>query len=136
MKAPKKIFGLLGEKLGHSFSPLIHGYLGDYAYPLYEVKPGDLDSFMRERRFDGINVTIPYKRAVLPYCAALSDEARITGSVNTIVKDEAGLLYGHNTDCHGLRVMLEMGRLNPQAGKTLVLGDGGAARTARLVLDG
>jgi shikimate dehydrogenase len=130
----KKSFGLLGEKLGHSFSPLIHRHLGEYDYSLYEVCPADLDSFMTERRFDGINVTIPYKQAVMPYCAALSDEARITGSVNTIIKDDGGALHGHNTDCHGFRVMLEHGGIDPGGKKALVLGDGGAARTVRAVL--
>jgi shikimate dehydrogenase len=130
----KKRFGLLGEKLSHSFSPLIHGYLGDYEYPLYEVRPSDLDSFMTERQFDGINVTIPYKQAVMTYCASLSDEARITGSVNTILKDGDGALHGHNTDYHGFSVMLKQGGIDPQEKKALVLGDGGSARTGRAVL--
>jgi len=130
----KKSFGLLGEKLGHSFSPLIHRQLGEYDYSLYEVSPDKLDSFMIERRFDGINITIPYKQAVIPYCAALSDEARMTGSVNTIIKDDDGALHGHNTDHHGFRVMLERGGIDPSGKKVLVLGDGGAARTVRAVL--
>ena len=129
-----KLFGLLGEKLGHSFSPLIHSYLGEYEYPLFEVAPDDLDSFMARRSFDGINVTIPYKQAVIPYCADLSEEARATGSVNTILKGEDGALHGHNTDCHGFRVMLERGGIDPNGKKALVLGDGGAARTVRAVL--
>jgi shikimate dehydrogenase len=132
----RKSFGLLGEKLGHSFSPLIHGYLGDYEYPLYERRPDDLDSFMTERRFDGINVTIPYKQTVMPYCATLSDEARMIGCVNTIIKDEGGALHGHNTDGHGFRVMLERGKIDPKGKKALVLGDGGSARTVRAVLKG
>jgi shikimate dehydrogenase len=132
----KKTFGLLGEKLGHSFSPLIHGYLGEYDYLLYEVSAGELDSFMAERRFDGINVTIPYKQQVMPYCVTLSDEARIIGSVNTIIKDDSGALHGHNTDYHGFNVMLEQGGIDPKGKKTLVLGDGGSARTVRAALDG
>jgi len=132
----KKTFGLLGERLGHSFSPLIHGYLGDYDYPLYEVSAADLDSFMKDKRFDGINVTIPYKQQVMPYCAALSREARITGSVNTIIKDDSGALHGHNTDYHGFNQMLEHGGIDPKGKKVLVLGDGGSARTVRAALDG
>jgi len=132
----KKTFGLLGEKLGHSFSPLIHGYLGEYDYLLYEVSAGDLDSFMTDRKFDGINITIPYKQAVMPYCAALSHEAQIIGSVNTIIKDDSGALHGHNTDHHGFRVMLEHGGIDPKGKKVLVLGDGGSARTVRAALDG
>jgi len=130
----KKSFGLLGEKLGHSFSPMIHRQLGEYDYLLYEVSPADLDSFMKEKRFDGINVTIPYKQAVMPYCATLSDEARAIGSVNTIVKDGDGALHGHNTDHHGFRMMLEQGGIDPNGKKVLVLGDGGSARTVRAVL--
>ena len=131
-----KTFGLLGEKLGHSFSPLIHSFLGDYEYPLYEISPGNLDRFMTERNFDGINVTIPYKQAVIPYCVSLSDEARVIGSVNTIIKDENGSLHGHNTDYHGFSALLEQGNIDPDGKKVLVLGDGGAARTVRAVLGG
>ena len=130
-----KNFGLLGEKLVHSFSPLIHGFLGEYSYSLFEIEPGKLESFMIEKRFDGINVTIPYKQSVIPYCADLSEEARITGSVNTIVKSMDGALHGHNTDFYGFNVMLERGGIDPNGKKALVLGDGGAARTVRVVLD-
>ena len=131
-----KCFGLLGEKLGHSFSPIIHRYLGDYEYQLYEISPREFDAFMTQRRFDGLNVTIPYKQAVIPYCATLSDEAREIGSVNTIIKDEDGMLHGHNTDYHGFCVMLEHGGIEPDGRKTLVLGDGGSARTIRAALNG
>jgi len=122
-----KIFGLLGERLGHSFSPLIHSYLGDYGYTLWEVPPEDLDAFMTDRGFDGINVTIPYKQAVIPYCGTLSEEAQKIGSVNTIVKGPDGSLHGDNTDYHGFCVMLERGNIDPKGKKTLVLGDGGSA---------
>ena len=130
----KKTYGLLGEKLSHSYSPLIHGYLGDYDYPLYEVQPDDLDSFMSERHFDGINITLPYKQSVAPYCATLSDEARAIGSVNTIIKDKSGALHGYNTDYHGFMTMLEYGGIDAKDKKALVLGDGGSARTVRVVL--
>jgi len=122
--------------LGHSFSPLIHGYLGEYDYSLYEVSAGNLDSFMTDRRFDGINITIPYKQQVAPYCVTLSDEARKTGSVNTIIKDSDGALHGYNTDYHGFCVMLEQGGIDPKGKKALVLGDGGSARTVRAALAG
>jgi len=131
----KKTFGLLGEKLGHSFSPMIHGYLGEYDYSLFEVSSGDLDSFMTEKRFDGINITIPYKQAVMPYCATISKEAQTIGSVNTIIKDDNGALHGHNTDCHGFGVMLEYGGIDPKGKKTLVLGDGGSAKAVRAALE-
>jgi shikimate dehydrogenase len=132
----KKTFGLLGEKLSHSFSPLIHSRLGDYTYPLYEIPPGEIDLFMQQRHFDGINVTIPYKQTVMPYCADLSEEAQLIGSVNTIVKMADGTLYGHNTDYGGFQAMLEWGKIDPKDKKILVLGDGGSARTVRAVLNG
>jgi shikimate dehydrogenase len=129
-----KIFGLLGEKLEHSFSPLIHAYLADYSYLLYEICPAELDRFMKQRQFDGINVTIPYKQAVIPYCTVLSDEAQMIGSVNTIIKDSSGLLAGHNTDYHGFRVMLEQAGITVKNKKTLILGSGGSAKTVHAVL--
>jgi len=130
----KKVFGLLGEHLAHSYSPFIHGFLGGYEYPLYEVPPGGLAEFMTRKDFDGINVTIPYKQAVIPYCARLSAEARSAGSVNTIVRETDGSLSGHNTDGYGFNEMLSRGGIDPAGKAALVLGDGGAARTVRAVL--
>jgi len=130
----KKTFGLLGEKLGHSYSPVIHERLGGYEYPLYEISPCDLDAFMTEKKFDGVNVTIPYKQAVMRYCASLSAEANSIGSVNTIIKDKDGLLHGYNTDCHGFRVMLQRGNIDPEGKKILVLGGGGSSKTVIYVL--
>ena len=128
-----KKFGLLGEKLGHSFSPQIHKMLGGYDYGLFEVAPQELDAFMRRADFDGINVTIPYKKAVVPYCASLSETARQTGSVNTIVKLRDGSLYGDNTDCFGFAAMLRKHAV-PVGGKVLVLGDGGVAPSIKAAL--
>lgn len=130
----KKTFGLLGEKLTHSFSPRIHSELGDYEYPLYEIPNEGFDDFMTQRRFDGINVTIPYKQAVIPYCSSLSNEARLAGSVNTIIKEKDGSLHGHNTDYPGFCVMLEKGKIDPKGKKILVLGNGGSAASARTAL--
>ena len=126
--------GLLGRKLGHSFSPRIHGFLGDYSYDLFEVEPEALDAFLRGDSFDALNVTIPYKRDVIPYCAELSEAARQIGSVNTLVRRPDGTLFGDNTDAAGLGAMLD--RLGvPVAGKkALVLGSGGASLTVQHVL--
>ena len=131
-----KTFGLLGEKLGHSYSPLIHSYLGEYKYPLYEISSGSLDKFMLDKSFDGINVTIPYKQAVIPYCSSLSYEAQTIGCVNTIIKKKNGSLHGYNTDHHGFTEMLKKGNIDPSGKRALVLGDGGSARTVKAVLDG
>ena len=93
--------GLLGEKLGHSYSPAIHAELADYEYRLYEVAPEKLGEFLTGGGFDGMNVTIPYKKAVIPYCAELSPIAQKLQSVNVLVRREDGTLYGDNTDAYG-----------------------------------
>jgi len=126
--------GLLGEKLGHSFSPRIHSFFGDYSYDLFEVAPEKLDDFMKKGAFDALNVTIPYKKAVMPYCAELTDAARGIGSVNTIVRRADGTLLGDNTDAAGFASMLERLKVNPKGKKALVLGSGGASLTACHVL--
>lgn len=119
--------GLLGEKLGHSYSPRIHSLLGDYAYSLYEKSPAELDDFLKNGAFDGLNVTIPYKKAVVPYCRELSQAARHIGSVNTIVCRADGSLYGDNTDYTGFLYLLDRSGLKASGKKCLVLGSGGAS---------
>ena len=126
--------GLLGEKLGHSFSPRIHGFFGAYSYDLFEVAPEKLDDFMKNGDFDALNVTIPYKKAVMPYCAELTEAAKGIGSVNTIVRRSDGTLLGDNTDAAGFASMLEKLKVNPAGKKALVLGSGGASLTACHVL--
>mgnify|MGYP000013653680 CR=1 FL=1 len=96
--------GLLGEKLGHSYSPAIHTELADYEYRLYEVAPEKLGEFLTGGGFDGMNVTIPYKKAVIPYCAELSPIAQKLQSVNVLVRREDGTLYGDNADAYALPV--------------------------------
>lgn len=130
-----KTFGLLGEKLSHSFSPLIHSYLGDYDYRLFEVPPEDVAGFLRKADFDGINVTIPYKKTVIPFCAGLSDTARKIGSVNTILRRGDGSLYGDNTDYDGFSYLLEQLHADVAGKKALVLGSGGSSLTVRAVLN-
>lgn len=126
-------YGLIGEKLGHSFSPRIHALLGDYEYKLYPMKPKDVAAFMGENALDGFNVTVPYKEAVLPYLAGISGEAARIGSVNTVVRGADGLLYGHNTDYHGFQHLL--GDVSALAGKkAVVLGSGGSAKAVSTVL--
>lgn len=129
-------YGLLGRKLGHSYSPQIHADLGcpPECYTLYEKEAGELDHFLREPEFDGINVTTPYKKAVIPYLSGMSDAARAIGSVNTIVRCADGTLYGDNTDFYGFDQMLTVCGIDPAGKKALVLGDGGAAPTVRAVL--
>lgn len=122
--------GLLGRKLGHSYSPQIHSKLGDYSYTLFEKEPEKLEAFLKSGDFTGLNVTIPYKKAVIPYCASLSDTARRLGAVNTIVRRADGSLIGHNTDFFGFCTMVKSSRLQVAGKKVLILGSGGASNTA------
>lgn len=126
--------GLLGRKLGHSYSPQIHSYMGDYPYALFEREPDQLKSFFEKADFSAINVTIPYKKDVIPYCHSLSDVARKLGSVNTIVKQADGTLVGHNTDYFGFLSMVKKSGLQVSGKKVLVLGSGGASVTVVAVL--
>ena len=126
--------GLLGKKLGHSYSPQIHSYLGCYDYMLFEKQPEELPSFLRSDSFSGINVTIPYKKDVIPYLDILSDRASELGAVNTIVRKQDGTLIGHNTDYFGFQSLLQRSGLNVAGKKVLVLGSGGASATVVSVL--
>ena len=126
--------GLLGQKLGHSYSPAIHGMLADYDYQLFEREPEQLEDFLKNGDWDGINVTIPYKKAVLPYCAELSETARRIGSVNTIVRRPDGSLYGDNTDAYGFESLVKKSGIDVRGKKALVLGSGGASVTVVAVL--
>lgn len=127
--------GLLGRKLGHSYSPQIHKNLGNYKYDLFEVEPENLDAFFKAADFTGINITMPYKKEVIKYCYELSDCAKKLGAVNTIVKKPNGQLIGHNTDYFGFSSMLKRTRLSVTGKKVLVLGSGGASATVVAVLE-
>lgn len=127
-------YGLIGEKLGHSYSPQIHAQLADYRYELKALPPESLDKLLTERNFKGLNVTIPYKQAVIPYCASLSAEAEEIGSVNTLVVRPDGSLIGHNTDIGGFIYMLRGAGINPCGCKAAVLGSGGTSLTAQTAL--
>ncbi len=127
--------GLLGESLKHSYSPQIHSLIADYPYDLFQVKSDNLQDFFTKSDFTGINVTIPHKKAVLPYCSQLSDCAKKLGSVNTIVRLDDGSLYGHNTDYFGFSYLIKHANLHVTNKKALVLGSGGASVTVVAVLE-
>lgn len=127
--------GLLGETLGHSYSPMIHGELADYDYRLFEVPKNELDAFLKSDGWDGLNVTIPYKKAVVPYCDALSPAAETLQSVNTLVRRPDGTLYGDNTDLYGFLYMVRKSGIDPAGKKALVLGSGGASVTVKAALE-
>lgn len=125
--------GLLGRKLGHSYSPQIHAHLGGYPYTLFEKEPEEIESFLKTGDFTGINVTVPYKKTVIPYLDQLTEVAQKMGAVNTIVRRD-GKLIGHNTDPFGFLTMLKSSGLQVAGKKVLVLGSGGASNTAVAVL--
>ena len=125
--------GLLGRKLGHSYSPQIHGQLGSYEYTLFEKKPEELEDFLKHGDFTGLNVTIPYKKDVIPYLDVLSPRAKTLGAVNTIVRRD-GKLIGHNTDYFGFETTLASIGIDIFGKKALVCGSGGASNTVCAVL--
>lgn len=126
--------GLLGRVLGHSYSPMIHGMLGTYRYDLFPTEPEALDALLRGDAWDGLNVTIPYKKTVVPYCAELSETAEKLGSVNTLVRRADGTIYGANTDYDGFRYLVKQSGIPVAGRKALVLGSGGASVTVCAVL--
>ena len=132
--AERRYYGLIGEKLGHSFSPAIHGKLAGYEYRLIELAPEELGPFLRSGQFGGLNVTIPYKKAVIPYCDELTPQARRIGSVNTILRRPDRTLLGHNTDYDGFAYLLRSAGAEVAGKEALVLGTGGASLTVHTVL--
>lgn len=127
-------YGLIGEKLGHSFSKPIHESIADYTYEIKEIPRDDLDAFMRKKDFCGINVTIPYKQGVMPYLDFIDEAARKIGAVNTIVNRE-GKLYGYNTDFGGMKMLIEKQGFFYEGSKVVILGSGGTAKTAQAVAE-
>lgn len=127
-------FGCIGEHLKHSFSKDIHAALADYSYEICEVAQEDLERFMTERSFSGINVTIPYKEAVIPYLSEIDEQAKRIGAVNTVV-NRGGRLYGYNTDFYGMSALIRRIGLTLEGKKVAVLGSGGTSKTAIAVAE-
>lgn len=139
--AKTKVFGLLANPIGHSLSPRFQNALAAYCgenavYLPFEVKrPETLEAALKGAHalgIAGLNVTVPYKEAVIPYLSGLSEEARLIGAVNTLVRSEEGYV-GHNTDIAGMERMLLRQGLSIRGAKVLVLGAGGAARSAAVL---
>ncbi len=129
------LYGLLGEKLSHSYSPQIHEALGGgYDYCLFEVERDELESFIKKGDFDGLNVTIPYKEQVMHLCDELSTTAQVIGCVNTVIKRPDGTLYGHNTDAEGFATLIDGTGVKIRGKKAIVLGGGGSSKTVCHVL--
>ncbi len=126
--------GLLGRKLSHSYSPAIHSLLGDYEYSLFEKEPEQVADFIKNGSWDGLNVTIPYKKDAFALCDECSPLAKELGSVNTLVRLGNGRIFGENTDAWGFDQMLSRVRVDCKGKKALVLGSGGASVTVQAVL--
>ena len=126
-------FGLIGERLGHSYSAEIHRAFGAYDYVLNSMPPEAVGPFLSEKNFRGINVTIPYKQTVIPFCDEISATAQKIGSVNTIVRRADGSLLGDNTDYAGFSAMARRAGISFDGRKVAVLGSGGTSLTARTV---
>lgn len=127
-------YGLIGEKLGHSFSKTVHSKIASYDYELLEIPKTDIDSFMQKRDFCCINVTIPYKETVISYLDEISDEAKSIGAVNTIV-NKNGRLFGYNTDFYGLSSLINKNSIEINNKTVLILGSGGTSKTANAVCE-
>lgn len=125
-------YGLIGEHLSHSFSKEIHAQLGNYDYKLCELQPNEVSNFLYQRKFEAINVTIPYKQIVISELNWIEPKAKFIGAVNTIV-NRNGKLFGYNTDYYGLKSLIIRQRLNYSGAKILILGTGATSRTAMFV---
>ena len=132
----EKVYGLLGRKLGHSWSVPIHRALGCQGYRLIEVEPEELPAFLAREDIGGLNVTIPYKRDVMPFCAAIDKGAEKIGSVNTLVPGPDGRLRGYNTDLRGFLYLARRAGVSFKGKKVLVLGSGGASLTVQAAARG
>ena len=126
---------LIGEKLGHSFSPQIHAELADYPYDLVELTESEIEPLLKSGKYDVLNVTIPYKKTVMPFLTSISEEAKRIGAVNTVIRRKDGSLVGHNTDYAGFFDLVRSLGVSLSGKKVLVLGSGGASRTAVTVAE-
>lgn len=125
-------YGLIGQHLSHSFSKPIHERLGDYPYDLMPMEPEAFDTFMAARDFAAVNITIPYKQRVIPFCDEVDERAAVIGAVNTVV-NRNGRLYGYNTDFDGFAWLLRRNRIELAGRTLLILGNGGTTRTIKAV---
>ena len=131
MKNNGKIYGLIGRTLGHSWSLPIHHALGCPSYRLMELEPDALPDFLRRDDLGGLNVTMPYKKTVMPFCDWIDEQAAAIGSVNTLVRGADGKLRAWNTDIIGFRYMAALAGICLSGQKVVILGGGGASLTVQ-----
>lgn len=130
-----KLYALLGRHLSHSYSSLIHKELGCKEYCHTELEREELKTFLKKEKIGGLNVTIPYKKDVIPFLSSLSREAEDIGSVNTITCED-GKLIGHNTDAYGFEFMVKFAGIDVKNKKVIILGSGGAHLAVKYALKG
>ena len=123
--------GLLGEKLGHSYSKQIHASIAPYEYNLHAVPREEAERMIKSGEFLGLNVTIPYKELAYSLCDELDDFAREAKSVNTVIW-ENGKILGFNTDVFGFISMVERAGISFAGKNVLILGSGGTSKTAQV----
>lgn len=128
------MFGVLGRKLTHTLSPELHRFFGDYEYKIFEKEPDEVKDFIKNGKYSGLNITVPYKRIAFECADRLSESTKKTKSVNTLVRENDGTLSGYNTDCFGFSYLLDRNGFDVKGKKVLVFGSGGASRACQLIL--
>ena len=130
LTAPLAPYGLIGEKLSHSWSAEIHEKLGSFPYQLHELSASELKGFLKDQPWQGLNVTIPYKKDACALADSASDDAQAIGAANTLVKDANGFIAADNTDVYGFEYLVKSLKVNLSQKKVMVLGAFGGAGQA------
>ena len=128
------MYGLLGKKLGHSYSKIIHECFCDYQYDLIEIEFEQLDEFFKQKNFKAVNVTIPYKQDVIKYLDYVDDLVKRIGACNSIVNID-GKLFGYNSDYYGFMQLLNVNKIDINNQNVIILGNGGATKAIECVLN-
>ena len=128
--APLAPYGLIGEKLSHSWSAAIHEKLGSFPYQLHELSASELKGFLKDQPWQGLNVTIPFKKDAYALADSASEDAQAIGAANTLVKDINGFIAADNTDVYGFEYLVKSLKVNLSQKKAMVFGAFGGAGQA------